>query len=138
MIPVGFPSSSPWESTQPRTATKSLTKLGMEHLNMASLPWITVSWKVWESYTWPDTGIKIKYQTWFFLPKPFLNRRVFSWNDADVDYKTWLIYWHEGESFQIRYKIIKWLRCCITLHSAFIVFNRLGLTSYINLVDFIT
>ena len=48
--------------------------------------------------------------------------------------------WHEGESFQIRYKIIKWLRCyCYTtLHSTFIVFNRLGLTSCINLVDFIT
>ena len=49
------PRSMPSESTQLRTLTKSDTKLGMEHLKMASLPSITVSWNVWHSYACWET-----------------------------------------------------------------------------------
>jgi hypothetical protein len=40
--------------------TKSDTKLGIEHLKIASLPSITVSWNAWESYTCPVTETAIK------------------------------------------------------------------------------
>ena len=52
---VAVPRSMPSESTQLRTLTKSDTKLGMEHLKMASLPSITVSWNVWHSYACWET-----------------------------------------------------------------------------------
>ena len=53
--PGDVPRSMPSESTQLRTLTKSDTKLGMEHLKMASLPSITVSWNVWHSYACWET-----------------------------------------------------------------------------------
>ena len=54
------PNSSPSESTHARVDTKSDTKLGMEHLKIASLPSITVSWNVCESYTCLVTEIAIQ------------------------------------------------------------------------------
>ena len=93
---MGCPRSWPWESTQPRTATKSLTKLGIEHLKIASFPRMTVSWNVWVSYTWLDTGINNKLKNKYFCShymKASASKSHFCdifQNDADVTHKSWL------------------------------------------------
>ena len=62
VIPKVFsnPRFDPSESTQLSTWTKSVTKLGMEHLKMASLPTMMLSGEMLISYLWFVTETKEK------------------------------------------------------------------------------
>ena len=50
------------ESIQASTKTKSVTKLGIEHLKIASLPTIMLSGEMLISYLWFVTENKVKIE----------------------------------------------------------------------------